>query len=66
MVGYATSLIPLNSILPWQRVINSKGGISPRSNFNGQFIQQKLLESEGIEFNKYGKIKIENYCWRIE
>ena len=66
MVGHAASLIPLDSTLPWQRVINSKGGISPRSNFNGQVFQQKILESEGIKFNKYGKIKIENYRWHIE
>ena len=66
MVGHAASLIPLDSTLPWQRVINSKGAISPRNNFNGQLIQQKLLESEGIKFNKYGKIKIENYRWHIE
>ena len=31
MVGYAASTVPLDSEIPWQRVINYKGGISLRS-----------------------------------
>ena len=66
MVGYATSAIPKDSDIPWQRVINYKGSISPRSSGFGEFFQQKLLESEGIKFNQKGKTNLEHYLWKGE
>ena len=45
MVGYATSAIPKDSDIPWQRVINYKGGISQRTSGSGGLLQQKLLEA---------------------
>lgn len=35
--------------VPWQRVLNAQGGVSPRADFGGE-IQQQLLEAEGIRF----------------
>ena len=55
MVGYAASSIPLDSDIPWQRVINYKGGISLRSSVSAELIQQKLLEAEGVTFDKSGR-----------
>lgn len=40
--------------LPWQRVINSQGKISLTG--TGGEIQKEILESEGIRFDKSGKI----------
>ena len=61
MVGYAASSVPLNSDIPWQRVINYKGGISQRTSGSGELLQQKLLEAEGIKFDKTGRIDLEHY-----
>ena len=66
MVGYATCVIPQNSDIPWQRVINSKGGISLRSSGLGGLLQQKLLEAEGIKFNQQGRTDLEHYRWKGE
>jgi len=63
MVGYAVSSIPLNSDIPWQRVINYKGGISQRTSGSGELLQQKLLEAEGIKFDKSGRTDLEHYRW---
>jgi methylated-DNA-protein-cysteine methyltransferase-like protein len=63
MVGYAASSIPLNSDIPWQRVINYKGGISQRTSGSGELLQQKLLEAEGIKFDKSGRTDLELYRW---
>ena len=66
MVGYAASAIPRDSDIPWQRVINYKGGISQRSSGTGGLLQQKLLEAEGIEFDQNGRTDLENYRWKGE
>ena len=67
MVGYAASSIPLNSDIPWQRVINYKGEISLRSSGSGgELVQQKLLESEGVKFDQSGRTDLEQYRWEGE
>ena len=66
MVGYAVSSIPLDSEIPWQRVINYKGGISLRSNGSGELLQHKLLEAEDVKFDQSGRIDLEHYRWEGE
>ena len=66
MVGYATSAIPHDSDIPWQRVINYRGGISQRSCGSGGLLQQKLLEAEGIVFNQNGRTDLKQYRWKGE
>lgn len=46
--------------LPWHRVVNAKGEISPRP---GAAKQRALLEEEGIEFGVNGKIALKKYLW---
>ena len=66
MVGYATSAIPLNSDIPWQRVINFQGGISSRSGGSGELLQQELLEAEGVQFDQNGRTNLKFYRWEGE
>ena len=66
MVGYATSSIPFDSDIPWQRVINFQGGISPRSGGSGELLQQELLEAEGVLFDQNGLTNLEYYRWKGE
>ena len=66
MVGYATSAIPLDSDIPWQRVINFQGGISPRSGSSGELLQRELLEAEGIQFDQNARTNLEFYRWEGE
>ena len=66
MVGYAASAIPQGSDIPWQRVINYRGGISQRSRGSGGLLQQKILEAEGIEFDQYGITNLEHFQWKGE
>ena len=49
--------------VPWQRVINAKGKISPHSFGMGGFIQRRLLEDEGVEFDNEGTIDLERFGW---
>ncbi len=53
------------STVPWQRVINSKGGISTNKLMNIPLdLQKKLLEREGIAFDKNQKIDLKKYLWK--
>ncbi|KOS22901.1 Alkyltransferase-like protein 1 [Escovopsis weberi] len=38
-----------NTNIPWQRIINSKGGISPRSQPSASQNQAEALRAEGVE-----------------
>jgi methylated-DNA-protein-cysteine methyltransferase-like protein len=46
--------------VPWQRVINSKGEISPRP---GAETQRHLLEEEGVHFDDRGRVDLKFYGW---
>ncbi len=63
MVGYAMAATPDGSQVPWQRVINSQGKISPHGFGYGSAIQRQLLEEEGIVFDLSGKIDLSKFGW---
>ncbi len=51
LVGYALHALPQDAIIPWHRVINSRGQISlPAHSAEYQQQRQRLL-GEGIEFH---------------
>ena len=49
--------------VPWQRVINSRGGCSTGRILAPHDIQQQLLEAEGVQFNSKGFCRLEDYRW---
>jgi methylated-DNA-protein-cysteine methyltransferase-like protein len=57
-VGTAMARCPGD--LPWQRVINAKGEISPRP---GAEQQRRLLEAEGVEFDERGRVNLARFGW---
>src|SRR5437588_11544747 len=54
---------PFSRTVPWQRVINAGGGISLRGDVVRAEEQRWLLEAEGIEFNRHGKVDLKKYRW---
>ena len=63
MVGYALASLPNQSGVPWQRVINSKGKISPHGAGFGSAMQRKLLEEEGVIFDSENRIDFKVFGW---
>jgi methylated-DNA-protein-cysteine methyltransferase related protein len=63
MIGFALAALPEKSEVPWQRVINRFGKISPHGFGFGTFEQHNLLEEEGIEFKSDDSIDLEKYSW---
>ena len=54
---------PLANTIPWQRVVNSSGGISIRGDVIRVEEQRWLLENEGIEFDRHGKVNLKKHRW---
>lgn len=63
-VGYALSALRGDEAVPWHRVVNAQGRISPRSDGDSDHRQRRLLEAEGVEFDDRGSLSLENYRWR--
>jgi methylated-DNA-protein-cysteine methyltransferase-like protein len=69
MVGFALASLASSSErqnfeeVPWQRIINAKGKVSPHGFGMGGFIQRQLLEEEGVAFDSEGVIDLERFGW---
>ncbi|HEY7648684.1 MAG TPA: MGMT family protein [Methylomirabilota bacterium] len=61
-VGRAMRECPTS--LPWHRVVNAQGGISPRARMSGMLTQRLRLEAEGIPFRR-GRVRLSRYRWRF-
>ena len=62
-VGYALHNLPPRSSVPWHRVINAKGEISPRSAGDSHELQRILLEAEGVVVDLRGRIDLKVFRW---
>lgn len=62
LAGYA--LRHADDSVPWHRIVNARGEISPRARSDSVHLQRKLLEMEGIEFDERGRIELKRFRWR--
>jgi methylated-DNA-protein-cysteine methyltransferase-like protein len=56
-VGYALHALPAKSGVPWHRIVNARGEISPRSAGDSHELQRMLLEAEGVKFDDKGRVQ---------
>jgi methylated-DNA-protein-cysteine methyltransferase-like protein len=62
-VGYALHALPDDTAVPWYRVVNASGGISPRSMPGSELVQRGLLEREGIRLDPRGRVPLARVRW---
>lgn len=62
-VGYALHNLPDGSGVPWYRVINAQGRVSPRSEPGSEGMQRVLLEAEGVVFDARGRVATDEFWW---
>jgi methylated-DNA-protein-cysteine methyltransferase-like protein len=60
-IGWALRAAP-DGLVPWQRVVNARGGISTDGEHAG--LQRSLLEAEGVRFRADGTIDLARFGWR--
>jgi methylated-DNA-protein-cysteine methyltransferase-like protein len=63
-VGYALHALAAGDRLPWHRVLNAQGRVSPRAEPGGDRVQRALLEREGIRFDAAGRADLARFGWR--
>jgi methylated-DNA-protein-cysteine methyltransferase-like protein len=49
--------------LPWHRVVNAQGRVSIKGSPEAAALQRARLEAEGITFNKYDRLDMEQHLW---
>jgi TDG/mug DNA glycosylase family protein len=64
-VGYALAALRGDDV-PWQRVINAKGEVSPRAEPGYEEVQRTLLEREGVAFDAQGRVSLARFGWQGE
>lgn len=64
--GYALHNLPEGSTVPWHRVINAKGEISPRSSGDSHELQRMLLTAEGVSIDDRGRIDLKRFLWSVQ
>ena len=62
-VGTALRNLPDDSDVPWWRVVNRNAEISIRGTPHGHIVQRRLLEKEGVKFDRKGRASWEKYGW---
>ncbi len=50
-----------NDKTPWHRVVNAQGGCSTRGIVLPHDKQQRMLEAEGVSFDKRGRCELQKY-----
>jgi len=65
-VGMVLAGLPEDTHIPWQRVINAQGAISPRGKPGAVELQRILLEEEGLEFGLDDTTDLRRYQWQPE
>ena len=64
LVGHAMATLPNGSKVPWQRILNSQGRISPRKEgSDGDWEQRRRLETEGVRFDNKGRVDFAAVAW---
>jgi methylated-DNA-protein-cysteine methyltransferase-like protein len=69
MAGYALAALPDELAdgpdgVPWHRIVNARGEISPRGAGDGANEQRARLEAEGVVFDAQGRIPMRTNRWR--
>jgi methylated-DNA-protein-cysteine methyltransferase related protein len=61
-VGWALAALDNDDDVPWHRVVNARGGLSPRS-YGSADLQRALLEDEGVRFDLQSRLDLDTYLW---
>jgi len=61
-VGWALNAAA-GSNLPCHRVVNRRGELTGRMHFEGPFVMEERLRSEGVTFTEDGRVNLSRHLW---
>ncbi|MDQ7041743.1 MAG: methylated-DNA--[protein]-cysteine S-methyltransferase [Rhodothermus sp.] len=61
-VGWALNAAA-GSDLPCHRVVNRRGELTGRMHFEGPFVMEERLRSEGVTFTEDGRVDLSRHLW---
>jgi methylated-DNA-protein-cysteine methyltransferase-like protein len=65
LAGYALHALPDSTSVPWHRVVNAKGEVSPRRDGSEhQLLQRLMLEREKVRFDRNGRLDLAALRWK--
>lgn len=64
-VGAALRSLPDDMEIPWWRVVNGRGGLSPGGSIHRDRLQRELLERERVKFDRAGRIDLSRFGWQM-
>lgn len=62
-VGAALGSLPVDSDVPWWRVVNRNGEVTIPSELGMRALQRALLEDEGVGFLENGRVDLDVHAW---
>ena len=62
-VGYALSALPVDSTVPWHRVVNARGQLSLGDAGGARTTQRLRLVAEGIVVGAAGGVSLSRFGW---
>jgi methylated-DNA-protein-cysteine methyltransferase related protein len=65
LVGRALGELSEGAGVPWHRVVNASGGISPRGEPVSTKVQRRRLEREGVRFTPAGRVLMKSHQWAV-
>jgi methylated-DNA-protein-cysteine methyltransferase-like protein len=66
LVGWALAALPVDSAVPWWRVLNATGRISRPAHDHNATLQRALLLGEGVRFSGGGVVALVGHGWPAE
>ncbi|NQX87765.1 MAG: methylated-DNA--[protein]-cysteine S-methyltransferase [Halioglobus sp.] len=62
-IGHALRDLPLDTRIPWHRVVNAQGRIALPAGSSRHQAQRQRLEKEGISFGRHERIDLKQFGW---
>ena len=61
--GAVLRTLPVDTDVPWWRVINARGELTIPRVHHGRRMQREMLEAEGVEVADGGRVDMDRYGW---
>lgn len=62
-VGAILRSLPVDSDVPWFRIVNAQGDVAARGSPDSESFQRRRLALEGVQFDRRGRVLLQEHQW---